>query len=146
MKKRIPTYLTFCVGKEWYAVSTLKMFEVVKNELITPVPNALPYIHGLIAFRGNIIPVISLNYKLLNEKKNLQDQTTIIIFDALLKQKKAFIAASVEAVSEVIAVSDNEILPPVLNGIQFNDSYLQGIIKKNEKYFMLLDMNEIFDF
>ena len=48
-------YLTFGIDEEEYAVSILKVKEIIEMKKITKIPNLPEYIKGIINLRGNII-------------------------------------------------------------------------------------------
>ena len=144
MKKRKPTYLSFGLGKENYAVSTLKVLEVLEAQRITPVPNTPVYIKGIINFRGNMIPVISMRYKLNLPENNKIEDNVIIIFDVVLNKQQLFVAAIADNVKDVIAANDNEIRPVPKTGINFNIQFINGILEYNQNFVMILNVDKVF--
>jgi len=143
MKKRKPTYLCFGIGKESFAVSALKVIEVLENQEITPVPNALSFLLGLISFRGNIIPVINIREKLNVKTEAKDNKEVIIIFDVILNQKKTIIAAIADEVKEVISADNEEIDEAPKIGLSFNPDFLLGTIKRDAFFHLLLDIDKV---
>jgi len=143
MNKRKPTYLSFKISKENYAVSTSKVMEVLEPQYITPVPNALEFIKGLITFRGSIIPVVCLHQKLNLSIEKVLSRFVIIIFDTVLNHKKVTIAAIADSVNEVITMTDDRIMPVPETGIMFDSDYLTGMLNHNDTYALILDIDKI---
>src|SRR5438093_13516901 len=56
-------YLTFVLDAEEYAVSVLKVREIIKVMDITSVPQLPSYFKGVINLRGEVIPVVDLRLK-----------------------------------------------------------------------------------
>lgn len=143
-KKRKPSWLSFKIGKEDYAVSTLKVLEVIEKQQITPIPNSPEYIIGVIPFRGNVIPVVSMHKKFnLNFAKKITE-LVIIIFDTSLNNKKTLIAGAVDTVNEVIAIEETQIGELYKPAISYNTEFAQGIVNYQNKFITLLNIETIF--
>ena len=56
-------YLTFGIDEEEYAISILKVKEIIEMKKITKIPNLPEYIKGIINLRGNIIHIIDIREK-----------------------------------------------------------------------------------
>ena len=56
-------YLTFFTASEEYAISIVKVSEIVEYEAVTTVPNTPPWIRGVTNLRGRVVPVVDLAVK-----------------------------------------------------------------------------------
>ena len=56
-------YLTFVVGEEEYGVRILRAKEIIEYGVVTTIPNAPPFIRGVINLRGSVVPVVDLAVK-----------------------------------------------------------------------------------
>src|SRR4051812_10351373 len=63
MDQDIQQYLTFLIGGEEYAVSLLKVKEIIEYDIVTEVPKTPAWVRGVINLRGNVVPVIDLAVK-----------------------------------------------------------------------------------
>lgn len=142
-KKRKPSYLSFRLGKENYAVSTTKVLEVLDPLYVTPIPNSSDYIRGVISFRGNVVPVICLRKKINLDDTISPDNSVIIIFDILLNNNKTIVAAMADTVNEVIPATDDQIISIDQAGLTFNTTYILGAIKHNEEFNLLFDIDKV---
>ncbi len=142
-KKRKPTYLSFKIGKDRYAVSTHKVLEVLENQRITQIPNSHSFIEGVISFRGSIIPIINIHNKISDAKATHSESYVIIVFDTTINNKKAQIAAYANNVQDVIALNDNEILPVPDEGLTFNAEYLKGMIAHKKDFIFIFDIDKV---
>lgn len=143
-KKRKPTYLSFKLSKENYAISTKKVLEVLSPQPITPIPNSPDFVKGIIAFRGNMVPVVCIANK-LNLNDNCESENyVIIICDVNLNKKKAILAAIANSVNEVISADDESILAPPENGMRFDKNLSSGMLKHNNNFIHILDVDKIF--
>src|SRR5438094_9052339 len=78
-------YLTFVLDAEEYAVSVLKVREIIKVMDITTVPQLPSYVKGVINLRGKVIPVVDLRLKFGMAAKDYSERTCIIVVDVAVK-------------------------------------------------------------
>jgi chemotaxis signal transduction protein len=71
-------YLTFNLQAESYGIDVLKVREIIRLAVITPVPQMPPHIRGVINLRGKIIPVMDLRVRFEFAAANTE-QTCIIV-------------------------------------------------------------------
>lgn len=130
-------FLTFFLAKEEYGFEILKVHEIITLMPITPVPRTPSHLLGVINLRGKIIPVVDLRIKL--GLPPLKDQDCIIIVQAHNME----VGVSVDRVSEVANVPDNDIgeVPSFGEGTASQD--LLGIAKSNNHVRLLLDIDKV---
>ena len=140
----INTYLSFVVCDELFAVNVSKVLEVLQKQHITRVPNAPPFIKGIINFRGDIVPVFESRSKFNLPERAELDSYVIIVLD-LSKENEIFrIGAIVDKVKDVINLDDNSIKAVPAMSKDFNTEFLKGIFKVQENFIMLLDVDKVF--
>ncbi len=132
-------FLTFALGPEEYGVEILKIQEIKGFSAITPLPNAPPYVKGVLNLRGTIVPIVDLR-----KKFGLSDieytQFTVIVVVQVEGQIMGFI---VDAVSDVLTVTGTDIQPtPDLHG-QVDTAFLKGLARAGEKLVILLDIDRV---
>ena len=76
-------YVTFEIGHELYGVSVLKVMDIIGMTQVTPVPNTLNFMKGVINLRGSVVPVIDLRAKFKMEDREYDSTTVIVIYDSL---------------------------------------------------------------
>ena len=62
-EQNVQQYLTFMIGGEEYAISLLKVREIIEYGTVTQVPKTPEWIRGVINLRGSVVPVIDLAVK-----------------------------------------------------------------------------------
>ncbi len=133
--------VSFNLDEEEYGVHVLKVREIIRMPSITRVPNTPHYVEGVINLRGKVIPIISMRKKFgLGEVEN-DKRTRIMVMD-VSGELMGFI---VDAVSEVIRISETEIQPPphvVSSGV--DQECLSGVINQTERLLVLLDLEKMF--
>ena len=131
--------VVFKLGREEYGVSILQVQEIKRMTEITRVPHTPDYIKGVINLRGSVLPVLDLRRRLNLLSKEDTDDTRIII----VKVEEITVGMIVDSVSEVTALSQENIESPnsVVGGISAN--YLSGVGKQEDRLLILLDLAEL---
>lgn len=142
--KRKNTFLSFKIGKETFAVSVGKVLEVLEKQYITEVPNVPEYIEGVINFRGKLIPVIDTRMKFNLPKRAEDDKYVVIVFDVHVEEKKMLIGAMADSVHDVISFDEENILAVPEMGFNYNAEFLLGMLKNEESFTMILDIDKVF--
>ena len=73
----------FRIGKELFGVDILMVQEIIREAVITPIPDSPAFIEGVINLRGNIIPVVDLR-KRLKLHKLIKENMKIFFQDLLI--------------------------------------------------------------
>lgn len=134
-------YLFFSLGQEDFAVSLLKVREVIEMPDITPVPHTPGYFLGIMNLRGEVISVMDLGMKLKGKKQAIGNKTAVIILD--LGSFRVGIVAG--AVNRVLSVTEAEIRScPDVQGRESHD-YITGVIHHNRQMILLLDLQKALD-
>ncbi len=132
---------TFYVRESAYGIDLLKIQEINKLLVLTPVPGAPSYVRGILNLRGQIVTVIDLGYKLgLPETRVNRKGRNIIVRSA-----GEHIGLLVEQISEVVRVNVDEIeAPPAnMNGIQ--GDFFHGVIKTDDLLIGILDIEKVLE-
>jgi len=139
---KILQLVTFKLGNEEFGVDILKVQEINRMMVITRIPNAPPFIEGVINLRGKIIPIVDLRKKLGFDNGNGEyEKTTRIIVVELDGLVLGFI---VDSVSEVLRIPENTIEPPpsIVGGVE--SDYIEGVGKLDNRLLILLELKKLF--
>jgi purine-binding chemotaxis protein CheW len=138
------TYLTFLLGQEYFAVNVSKVLEVLERQHITKVPQTPDHILGIINFRGEILPVADTRRKFNLPPQDYDVKHFVIVYEIGSSDSKFTIAATADAVRDVIEVADNEIKPVPEMGINYNSKFISGAIRRDDKFILMLDIEKVF--
>ncbi len=129
----------FRIGKETFGVPIDLVHEIVRVPEITAVPDAPEYVEGVINLRGKIISVIDLR-KRFGEKKIERSRKNRILVAEI---ERKMVGLIVDAASEVLRISQNEIEnpPDVLDDAEVK--YVTGVGKMNGRLVILVDLAKI---
>ncbi|HSW66758.1 MAG TPA: chemotaxis protein CheW [Bacillota bacterium] len=124
--KEFEQFVVFRLDGEEYAVPILSATEVVPTPPITPVPNAAPYIVGLINLRGKILPVLDLEQKFQLPRTGAPLHQHIMVAES---EQKVLFGILVDQVTEVLKVSKDTIKPaPEVLKSKIAAEFLPGVI------------------
>ncbi|NUV00320.1 hypothetical protein XO12_09540 [Marinitoga sp. 1154] len=124
-------YLIFELNKQNYCIPMLKIIEIIRIKKITRIPLFPEYIQGLINLRGEIIPVVNLKVR-LGYKEDLNRFSKIII----IKENKPF---------GIIVDRTKGILNSVESEIESKSKYVESILKKENKDYILLNTKHLIE-
>jgi purine-binding chemotaxis protein CheW len=137
-------YLTFGLAEGEYGVTVGKVKEIVKVMPITTVPRVPSYLKGVINLRGKVIPVVDLRLKFGLPSREYTERTCIIVVDVVMRGTAVSMGVIVDSVSDVVAVSADELEPPP----QFSDSdsssvYVAALAKVKGVVRIILDLDQV---
>jgi purine-binding chemotaxis protein CheW len=140
IKDRMGKYLTFYMADEEYAIEILKVQEIIGILPITPVPNTLNFIRGVINLRGQVIPVMELRIKFGMELVEYTEQSCIIV----VQSQGSRIGIIVDKVSEVtrFVAEDIDDTPSFGNAL-VDTEYILGVGKSEGHIKLLLDIDKV---
>jgi len=136
-------YLTFHLAGEEYAVGILQVKEIIEYGTITKVPQTPPSIRGVINLRGNVVPVVDLAVKFGLAPSPITERTCIVIVEADFDGERTVMGVIADAVSKVVKLSPEEIVPAPPFGTQVRVDFLRGMGKAGKKFVLLLDIDKV---
>ena len=136
-------HLTFQLDDEIYGLEILRVKEIIGIMDITPVPQAPPYLKGVLNLRGKIIPVVDLRLKFGFPGREYDERTCIIVVELAAPQGKVLVGIIVDSVSEVTGISEADVEQTPDLGGGFDTDYIQGMAKVRGKVVILLDINKV---
>lgn len=137
-------FLTFTLADECYGVEVLKIREIIRMQKITPVPQMPIHVKGVINLRGKVIPVVDLRVKFNLEAAEATERTCIIVVDVDGGQGvNSLLGLVVDAVEEVLNVTDAEVEPSPDFGTRLSTECCLGIAKIKDSVKTLLDIEKV---
>lgn len=131
-------FLTFSLGKELYGIDIMFVTEIVGIQPITEVPELPVFIKGIINLRGKIIPVMDARIKFGKVEQAYNDRTCIVVVDVMALS----IGIIVDAVSEVMTINEENIVPPPNIGSS-GRKYIKSVGKSGDEVILLLDCEKL---
>lgn len=116
-------FLTCRLGGEHYGIDILKVQEIREIDRVTRVPHVAPYVRGVINLRGAIVPIVDLGLLFGFAEPLPLEKASVIV----LNVDHRMVGLVVASVSDVVALAENEILPPPELGERAIGRAIQGI-------------------
>jgi len=138
------SYLSFKVGGELFAAHVSKVLNILDVGKITKVPQAPSYMLGVINLRGAVLPVIDSRIKFGMPVSESKEGNCIIVNEIQLDSETVKVGALVDAVVEVMEAEQKDITPPPSIGKRFKTDFISGVIRKNDEFIMILDMDKVY--
>ena len=136
-------YLTFLLADEEFAISILKVKEIIEYDTVTKVPKTPKWIRGVINLRGGVVPVIDLAVKFGLEERPVTKTTCIIIVEGQFEDESTTVGVVADAVSQVMELTTEKIQQVPEFGTRVKVDYLLGMAQLGKKFALLLDVDKV---
>ncbi len=131
--------VSFRLAQEEYGIEITQVQEIILMGEITRVPQTADYIKGLINLRSTVIPIVDLRSRFGLQEGEMNEDTRIMVVNVAGKT----IGIIVDAVSEVLRITQEQIAPPPPTVAGLGQEYLTGLVKLDDRLLILLDINKI---
>jgi purine-binding chemotaxis protein CheW len=132
-------FLTCRLGDELYGIDILRVQEIRNVEQVTRVPGVAPFVRGVVNLRGAIVPIVDLGLMFgFPEPLVLADASAIV-----LNGGRRLVGLAVGAVSDVVALADEQIGPAPEFGNAAVGAALAGIGRHDDQTLLLLDVEHL---
>jgi purine-binding chemotaxis protein CheW len=142
-ERDVQQYLTFMIGAEEYAVSLLKVKEIIEYDTITEVPKTPEWVRGVINLRGSVVPVIDLAVKFRQSPSVAGKLTCIVITEVECEGEATVMGVMVDSVRQVIDLKPQDIEEPPTFGTRVKVDYLLGMARAGKKFCLILDTEKV---
>jgi purine-binding chemotaxis protein CheW len=142
--EKLKTFLSFRLGEELFAANVSKVVEILELPRITKVPMAPSYMRGVINLRGNVLPVIDSRKKFGLPFTDDTINTNIIVINIFMDNQQIMVGAVVDVVDKVLEVDLANIQPPPSLGSKYQSEFIEGMIKVEDQFLMIVDINKVF--
>jgi len=132
-------FLTFTLQNEEYGIEILKVQEIKGFSKITPIPNAPPFVRGVMNLRGTVVPIIDLRARFSMTEKDYDQFTCIIVVNVGTR----VVGLVVDTVSDVLNIPNDAIADPPELTSSGDGSCITGMGKLGERIVMLLDTGRL---
>jgi purine-binding chemotaxis protein CheW len=142
-EQNVQQYLTFMIGGEEYAVTLLKVKEIIEYDIVTEIPKTPDWVRGVINLRGNVVPVIDLAVKFRLPASVAGKMTCIVITEVECEGQATVMGIMADAVRQVIDLRPQDIEVPPTFGTRVKVDYLLGMARSGKKFCLLLDTEKV---
>lgn len=131
--------VVFNLAEENYGVDISAVEGIIKMQAITKVPKAPDFVEGITNLRGEVMPVIDLRKRFGLPTKEEDKETRIIH----VEMEDVRVGMLVDAVTEVLRVSEDDIEPPSPMVTTVDSAFITGIAKVDERLIILVDLGQV---
>ena len=132
-------YITFKLEED-YGIELTRIKEIIRYQELTVIPEAPAFVLGILSLRGIAVPVIDLRKLFQLPEKDINDYTVIIVMEVLGR----LLGMLVDGVSDMININDDDVTPPPKFSERKGTKFIRGMVEKEKKFIMLLDVNRLF--
>jgi purine-binding chemotaxis protein CheW len=120
-------------------VDILKVQEIRGYDTVTRIPDAPEFIKGVINLRGAIVPIVDMRLKFKLGKADYNALTVMII----LTVAGRVVGMVVDGVSDVVALTAEQVRPAPEFGASVGTQFLTGIGTLDSRMLILLDIEKL---
>jgi purine-binding chemotaxis protein CheW len=131
--------VSFRLAQEEYGIEITRVQEIILMGDITRIPQTPDYVKGLINLRNTVIPVVDLRLRFGIPSQEPTDETRIMVVNMAGKT----IGVIVDAVSEVLRISGDQISPPPPTVTGLDRDYLNGLVNLENRLLILLNIDKM---
>ena len=132
-------YVTFTLGKEFFGINLKLVEEIIEVPAITKVPDAPPYVLGVICLRDQVLPLLDFIQLLRVEPMASETEKMVI----LLSFGQAKLGIVVDGIQEIIRIREEDILPPPQTLSEREVADLEGVVVRADRMVSLLKVLDI---
>ncbi|EJM98197.1 chemotaxis protein CheW [Herbaspirillum sp. YR522] len=136
-------FLTFLVGRESFAMPIENIREIIEFGGLTEIPLMPSFLRGVINLRGAVVPVIDLSVRFGRAPTVFAKRTCIIIMELEQDGQLLLLGVMVDAVSAVLTLDASTIEPRPSFGAGIRAAFIEGMIRVNECFVVVLDVKEV---
>ncbi len=132
-------YILFTVAGTTYALPSRQVAHVDMVEQITRVPNAAPYVDGVVFSRGQIVPAINMRARFGFERVPTDLRTRFLVASVGGRS----VGLLVDACREFLTIEAAAIHPPADALAGGGTPYIAGIATIGERMIVILDLDQL---
>ncbi|WND02100.1 chemotaxis protein CheW [Temperatibacter marinus] len=137
----IVQFVSFKVGDSEYCVDIMAVREIKGWAEVTDLPNTPEFVRGVLNLRGIIVPIFDLRCRF---GQGLTECTALHVM-IILQVEDRIMGILVDAVSDIITVNTNEILPAPTLDKKSEQKFISGLMTVQERMVALLEIEKLFD-
>jgi purine-binding chemotaxis protein CheW len=136
-------YLGFVVRGEEFALPILRVVEIVAYAEPSRVPNAPPFLHGVVGVRGAVVPVIDLARVFGFGETPIQRRACIVLCEIAGGERATVVGLLTESMSEVTDIGSEALVAPPTVGAPIRAALLLGLYAARGRFVFVLDIDRV---
>jgi len=138
--------VTLGLCDEIFAVDAGIVREILDMVPVTAVPNADPFVGGLINVRGRVVPLADLHVRFGMETPPISIDTRIVVVDVAVGGEPTTIGILADKVYEVTEVTTRSVQETPKLGMRWRPEFIQGIAKRGDDFMAIIDLSRLLNY
>ena len=139
-QEAVETFISFKLQSEWFAITILKVREVVRIKEITTLPSVPSHIIGLINLRGNILSVTDPKPLFGLETSSSKSEHWIIV----IEDDKAETGLIVDELGDLVIIPVKLLEPPLTTLEAKKANYIEHIYWMGKQLIAVVQVEKLF--
>lgn len=136
-------YLTFVVGDAEYGIGILRAKEIIEYDTVTAVPNAPPFVRGVINLRGRVVSVVDLAVRFGRQPADVTRRSCIVVVEVDRSGTRDVVGIVADRVSQVVELPADAIEAAPAFGTGVRTDWLLGLGHADKGFVLLLDTDRM---
>lgn len=136
------TFILFTVAGTTYALRSRDVAHIEMVEQITAVPNAAPFVDGVVFSRGQVVPALNLRARFGFDRTPVDLSTRLLV----VRVGERSVGLVVDAAREFVSIDAASIQPPNAALTGLSGRYLEGVASIADRLILVLDLEAILTF
>jgi purine-binding chemotaxis protein CheW len=137
--------LTLSLHDEIFAIEAESVREILDLVPITEVPNAPPFVAGLINVRGRVVPLADLRVMFGMEIPPHGHDTRIVVIEVDIDGEPTVVGIIADKVFDVADIDGDSIEDAPKVGMRWRPEFVRGIGKRGGDFIIIPDLGRIFE-
>lgn len=134
-------FILFELAGATYGIRSRDIQQLEMMGAVTPVPNAPPFVDGVVSVRGQVIPVVNLRARFGFPRGEPTVRTRLLI----LASGGRTVGLIVDSAREFATLTNESILPPPDGLSATSGRYLAGMAHVDSRLVLILDIVQLLD-
>jgi chemotaxis signal transduction protein len=136
------TFILFSVADTTYALRSRDVAHVEMIDQVTAVPNAVPFVDGVVFSRGAVVPALNLRARFGFDRAPYGVSSRLIV----INHGDRTVGLVVDAAREFAAIDDASIHPPAAALTGLSGRYLEGVANLGGRLVLVLNLEAVLEF
>ncbi len=138
----LETFIVMSVAGTAYALRSHQVQHMEMVEHVTQVPNAAPFVDGVVFSRGQVVPAINLRARFGFERAPYDVRTRLIVVSSSGRS----VGLIADDGREFLRLPDAAITPPQDSLAGLSSRYVEGIASVNGRLILVLNLANLLEF
>jgi purine-binding chemotaxis protein CheW len=136
------TFIILTVAGTTYALRSQDVQHMEMVENVTRVPNAAPFVDGVVFSRGQVVPAVSLRARFGFERQAYGVRTRLVVVNTGGRT----VGLIVDDAREFLRLPASAICPPQESLAGLSSQYVEGIASLNGRLILVLKLDTLLNF